>query len=104
MDERIRERLGTEEISARTFHSTALYIIQQGSKKAPTISKLENDSAARQKLLVQNWQQQCREKAQAKGWRLWLEEEMDWQIPEGDFGRIKRCNVVSPVALIAGLA
>lgn len=90
MDERIRERLGTEEISARTFHSLALYIIQQGSKKAPTISKLENDSAARQKLLVQNWQQQCQEKkAQAKGWRLWLEEEMDWQIPEGDFWQDK---------------
>lgn len=33
MDERIRERLGTEEISARTFHSLALHIIQQGSKK-----------------------------------------------------------------------
>lgn len=90
MDERIRERLGTEEISTRTFHSLALYIIQQGSKKAPTISKLENDSAARQKLLVQNWQQQCQEKkAQAKGWRLWLEEEMDWQIPEGDFWQDK---------------
>ena len=90
MDERIRERLGTEEISARTFHSLALHIIQQGSKKAPTISKLENDSAARQKLLVQSWQQQCQEKkAQAKGWRLWLEEEMDWQIPEGDFWQDK---------------
>ncbi len=23
------------------------------------------------------------EKAQAKGWRLWLEEEMGWQLPEG---------------------
>lgn len=91
MDERIRERLGTEEISARTFHSLALHIIQQGSKKAPTISKLESDSAARQKLLVQSWQQQCQEKkAQAKGWRLWLEEEMGWQIPEGDFWQDKK--------------
>ncbi|MGK3042904.1 DNA helicase IV [Klebsiella michiganensis] len=91
MDERIRERLGTEEIAARTFHSLALHIIQQGSKKAPTISKLESDSAARQKLLVQSWQQQCQEKkAQAKGWRLWLEEEMGWQIPEGDFWQDKK--------------
>ena len=91
MDERIRERLGTEEISARTFHSLALHIIQQGSKKAPTISKLESDSAARQKLLVQSWQQQCQEKkAQAKGWRLWLEEEMGWPIPEGDFWQDKK--------------
>jgi DNA helicase-4 len=91
MDERIRERLGTEEISARTFHSLALHIIQQGSKKVPMISKLESDSAARQKLLVQSWQQQCQEKkAQAKGWRLWLEEEMGWQIPEGDFWQDKQ--------------
>jgi hypothetical protein len=29
------------------------------------------------------------EKAQAKGWRLWLEEEMGWQLPDGDSGRIK---------------
>ncbi|EOF4707507.1 DNA helicase IV [Klebsiella oxytoca] len=91
MDERIRERLSTEEISARTFHSLALHIIQQGSKKVPTISKLESDTATRQKLLVQSWQQQCQEKkAQAKGWRLWLEEEMDWQIPEGDFWQDKK--------------
>ncbi|HGO5419303.1 TPA: DNA helicase IV [Klebsiella oxytoca] len=91
MDERIRERLGTDEISARTFHALALHIIQQVSKKAPMISKLENDSAARQKLLLESWQQQCQEKkAQAKGWRLWLEEEMGWPIPEGDFWQDKK--------------
>ncbi|MCP5883222.1 DNA helicase IV, partial [Klebsiella pneumoniae] len=68
-----------------------LHIIQQGSKKAPMISKLENDSAARQKLLLESWQQQCQEKkAQAKGWRLWLEEEMGWPIPEGDFWQDKK--------------
>lgn len=38
MDERIRERLHTEEITARTFHSLALYIIQQGSKKKRRLS------------------------------------------------------------------
>lgn len=91
MDERIRERLGTDEISARTFHALALHIIQQGSKKVPMISKLENDSAARQKLLLESWQQQCQEKkAQAKGWRLLLEEEMGWPIPEGDFWQDKK--------------
>lgn len=91
MDERIRERLGTEEISARTFHALALHIIQQGSKKAPMISKLESDSAARQKLLVESWQQQCRDKkAQAKGWRTWLEDEMGWSIPEGEFWQDKK--------------
>ncbi|AKE58476.1 DNA helicase IV [Citrobacter farmeri] len=86
MDERIRERLHTEEITARTFHALALHIIQQGSKKVPTISKLENDTAARHKLFISTWRQQCSEKkAQAKGWRQWLEEEMQWTVPEGNF-------------------
>ncbi|VEC76668.1 DNA helicase IV [Raoultella ornithinolytica] len=91
MDERIRERLGSEEIAARTFHSLALHIIQQGSKKVPTISKLESDSTARQTLLLKNWRQQCQEKkAQAKGWRQWLEEEMGWQVPDGEFWQDKK--------------
>ncbi|VDR28600.1 Helicase IV [Raoultella terrigena] len=91
MDERIRERLGSEDISARTFHSLALHIIQQGSKKVPSISRLESDSPARQALLLKNWQQQCREKkAHAKGWRQWLEEEMGWQVPETDFWQDKK--------------
>ncbi|HGU6623671.1 TPA: DNA helicase IV [Citrobacter amalonaticus] len=86
MDERIRERLHTEEITARTFHALALHIIQQGSKKVPTISKLENDTTARNKLFISTWRQQCSEKkAQAKGWRQWLEEEMAWTVPEGNF-------------------
>ncbi|MCS5991659.1 UvrD-helicase domain-containing protein [Klebsiella variicola subsp. variicola] len=65
MDARIRERLASDDITARTFHSLALHIIQQGSKKVPTISKLESDSAARQALLVKSWQQQCQEKKSA---------------------------------------
>ncbi|MFS9433914.1 DNA helicase IV [Citrobacter sp. C348] len=86
MDERIRERLHTEDITARTFHSLALHIIQQGSKKVPTVSKLENDTPARHKLFITAWRQQCSEKkAQAKGWRQWLEEEMQWSVPEGNF-------------------
>ncbi|QKN82476.1 DNA helicase IV [Scandinavium goeteborgense] len=86
MDERIRERLNTEAISAKTFHALALHIIQQGSKKVPVISKLENDASARQSLLTKCWQQQCQEKkAQAKGWRQWLEEEMAWDVPEEDY-------------------
>ena len=35
MDDRIRERLHTEEITARTFLSLALHIIQQGEQKSP---------------------------------------------------------------------
>ncbi|WP_413594692.1 DNA helicase IV [Citrobacter youngae] len=86
MDERIRERLQTQDVTARTFHSLALHIIQQGSKKVPTVSKLENDTAARNKLFIATWRQQCSEKkAQAKGWRQWLEEEMQWSVPEGNF-------------------
>lgn len=86
MDERIRERLHTEDITARTFHALALNIIQQGGKKAPAISELESDTAARQALLTQTWQQQCAEKkSQANGWRQWLNDELDWALPEGDF-------------------
>ncbi|TCW16645.1 DNA helicase-4 [Raoultella sp. BIGb0138] len=91
MDERIHERLSSEEITARTFHSLALHIIQQGSKKVPAISRLESDSAARQALLLKHWCLQCQEKkAQAKGWRQWLEEEMAWQVPDGEFWQDKK--------------
>ncbi|WP_447782232.1 DNA helicase IV [Enterobacter asburiae] len=86
MDERIQERLHTRDITARTFHALALHIIQQGSKKVPSISKLENDAQARQALFIKTWRQQCGEKkAQAKGWRQWLEEELGWEVPEGSF-------------------
>jgi len=86
MNERIQERLGSVAIQAKTFHALALQIIQQGSRKAPAISKLETDSKARRTLLIIHWQQQCSEKkAQAKGWRQWLTEELEWELPEGDF-------------------
>lgn len=86
MNERVRERLSNDAITARTFHALALHIIKQGSKKEPVVSKLENDSAARQSLLIRCWQQQCQEKkAHAKGWRHWLEEEMGWELPPGDY-------------------
>lgn len=86
MDERIRERLASDDITARTFHSLALHIIQQGSKKVPIVSKLENDTAARHELFIAEWRKQCSEKkAQAKGWRQWLTEEMQWSVPEGNF-------------------
>ena len=86
MDERIQARLHTQDITARTFHALALHIIQHGSKKVPAISRLENDTQARQSLFIKTWQQQCSEKkAQAKGWRQWLEEELNWEVPEGSF-------------------
>jgi DNA helicase-4 len=55
-------------------------------------------------LLLKSWQQQCQEKkAQAKGWRLWLEEEMGWQLPEGDW-QDKKCSGGWPAGLTAGSA
>lgn len=91
MNERIQERLGNVAIQAKTFHALALQIIQEGSRKAPIISKLETDSKARRHLLIKTWQQQCSEKkAQAKGWRQWLSEELEWEVPEGDFWHDKR--------------
>lgn len=86
MDQRIQERLHTDEITARTFHALALFIIQQGSRKVPQISQLESDTPARHKLLITTWRQQCQEKkAQAKGWRQWLSEELGWDIEEGNY-------------------
>ncbi|MGK9172745.1 DNA helicase IV [Yokenella regensburgei] len=91
MDDRIRERLHTEDITARTFHALALSIIQQGGKKAPTISELESNTSAREALLTSTWQRQCAEKkSQANGWRQWLSEELDWALPEGDFWNDKK--------------
>lgn len=91
MDQRIAERLNTDAISARTFHSLALHIIQQGSKKVPRVSELESDTTARHQLLIESWQQQCREKkAQAKGWREWLRDELQWEVPEGEYWKDER--------------
>ena len=86
MDERIRSRLRVEGIMSWTFHALALSIIRQGSKKAPVISNLESDSAARRALLIKHWRQQCGEKkVQAKGWRQWITEELEWDVPDGDY-------------------
>ncbi|OTA14947.1 ATP-dependent DNA helicase UvrD [Xenorhabdus vietnamensis] len=86
MNERIQARLGTKEIKAKTFHALALQIIQQGSNKSPKISELETDAQKRRNFLIQEWQKQCREKkAQAKGWREWLNEELEWQLPDGEY-------------------
>lgn len=86
MDDRIRQRLNTDEITSRTFHALALYIIQQAGRKAPQISQLESDTQARQALLIETWRQQCHEKkAQAKGWRQWLTEELGWTLREQEY-------------------
>ncbi|STQ45383.1 Helicase IV [Ewingella americana] len=90
MNERIKERLHTSDIKAKTFHALALHIIQEGGKKTPKISKLETDSKARRSLLIKTWQQQCAEKkVQASGWRAWMTEELEWEVPEGDYWKNK---------------
>ncbi|KQN47842.1 DNA helicase IV [Serratia sp. Leaf50] len=90
MNTRIKERLHADGIKAKTFHALALQIIQEGSKKVPKISKLETDSKTRRALLVKTWQQQCSEKkAQASGWRQWLNDELEWDVPEGDYWKNK---------------
>ncbi|KTL60990.1 DNA helicase IV [Photorhabdus laumondii subsp. laumondii] len=86
MNERIQSRLGVNDIKVKTFHTLALHIIQQGSNKAPKISVLETDGQKRKDFLIKHWQQQCSEKkAQAKGWREWLTDELKWEVPEGEF-------------------
>ena len=86
MNERIRDRLHTEAVQAKTFHALALHIIQQATRKAPLISHLESNGTQRRELLIETWRQQCAEKkAQAKGWREWLSDELEWDVPDGEF-------------------
>ncbi|QDY41562.1 DNA helicase IV [Candidatus Pantoea soli] len=86
MNARIQARLGESAIQARTFHALALHIIREGSNKQPAITKLESDSKARHRLLIDTWREQCNsKKTQASGWRQWLQEELMWDVPEGAF-------------------
>ncbi len=86
MADRIATRLHTPEITAQTFHALALHILQEGGRKTINISQLETDTAQRQAFLLTCWAQQCSEKkAQAKGWRQWLEDDLGWSVPEGAF-------------------
>ncbi|MDE9540887.1 DNA helicase IV [Xenorhabdus bovienii] len=94
MNKRIQKRLGTKEIQAKTFHALALHIIQQGSHTAPKMSELETDAQKRRDFLIKEWQKQCSEKkVQAKGWREWLNQELDWQLPEGEYWHDKQLTI-----------
>ncbi|EKT62050.1 DNA helicase IV [Providencia burhodogranariea] len=93
MNERIQERLHQEDIKAKTFHSLALHIIREGSNKSPIISELETGTEKRQELLLKEWRDQCSsKKAQAKGWREWLADELLWDVPEGEFWHDKKIS------------
>ncbi|EMG6527925.1 MULTISPECIES: DNA helicase IV [Providencia] len=92
MNERIHSRL-QQDIEAKTFHALALHIIREGSKKSPVISELETDTQKRQTLLLNEWREQCSaKKAQAKGWREWLSEELQWEIPDGEFWKDEKIS------------
>ncbi len=102
MDERIRERLHTEDITARTFHALALHIIQQGSKKVLIVSKLANDTAARHELFIAERRSNERKESAGEGLAATAEEEMQWSVPEGNFWMMKNYSVVLPYASIVG--
>ncbi|MCW2258416.1 DNA helicase-4 [Providencia alcalifaciens] len=93
MNERIQEHLHQTEIEAKTFHALALHIIREGSNKSPVISELETDAQKRHALLLNEWREQCgSKKAQAKGWREWLTDELGWDVPDGEFWHDKKIS------------
>lgn len=59
MNSRINERLGQQDIQAKTFHALALHIIRECGKKTPTISELETDQQKKYQLLLDEWRAQC---------------------------------------------
>lgn len=86
LTQRVARATGNGEVTASTFHSLALEILRQGSNKSPKITELESDEKQRRELLTGVWQQQCAEKkSAANGWRQWLQEELQWPLPEGPF-------------------
>lgn len=86
MNQRLEQRLGSSLLQAKTFHALALHIIKESGRVLPTISRYETDPKVRREFLIKNWQQQCSErKTQAKGWRQWLTNELQWELPDGDF-------------------
>lgn len=86
INQRLDTQLNVKALQARTFHALALHIIRESGRKPPVISQLESDGAARRQLLLESWREQCAaKKAQASGWRQWLEEELAWTLPDGAF-------------------
>lgn len=86
INQRLDTQLNVKALQARTFHALALHIIRESGRKPPVISQLESDSAARRQLLLESWREQCAaKKAQASGWRQWLEEDLAWTLPDGAF-------------------
>jgi DNA helicase-4 len=74
MDERIQERLHTQDITARTFHALALHIIQQGSKKFLQSANLRTTRRPASRCLLRHGSSSAarkkrRQKAGVSGWK-----------------------------------
>ncbi|SEQ61250.1 DNA helicase-4 [Rosenbergiella nectarea] len=83
LNQRITLRTGASNVTAKTFHGLALAIIQQATNKQPIITELENNTAERHKLLLDQWVEQCsQKKAAANQWRQCLEEDLGWTLTE----------------------
>ncbi|PHM37521.1 DNA helicase IV [Xenorhabdus innexi] len=91
INNRIQLNPATKTITVRTFHELALYIIRQVNRNTVKVSELETNSQKRRDFLIREWQKLCNEKkVQAKGWREWLNEELDWQLPDGAYWNNKQ--------------
>ena len=83
LNQRIIERTSAAQVTAKTFHSLALAIIQQVTNKTPKITELESNTAERHKLLLDQWIEQCsQKKAAANQWRHCLEDDLGWSVTE----------------------
>ncbi|WP_241606959.1 DNA helicase IV [Rosenbergiella australiborealis] len=86
LSQRIALRVGTTDVTAKTFHSLALMIIQQATHKSPKITELESDKVKRYKLLLEQWIAQCsQKKAAANQWRQCLEDDVGWSLTQPQF-------------------
>ncbi|CAK9884625.1 MAG: DNA helicase IV [Candidatus Erwinia impunctatus] len=86
INERLRLRLPEHTVTASTFHSLALSIIEQATGKKPRITMLGNDTSARHQLLITVWREQCAsKKSYANGWRQWLNEIFSDQLEPLEF-------------------
>lgn len=78
--------LSNSSITVSTIYDLALLIVNHNKKKPVEIGHLLFDNHARQRWVITAWQQQCQEKkTQAKGWAMWLTEELGWELEREDY-------------------
>lgn len=85
MDERIQARLHTQ-ISRRARSTPSLYTsFNRAAKKSLLSASWRTTLRLARRCLSRHGVSSAVKKAQAKGWRQWLEEELNWEVPEGSF-------------------